>query len=281
MKQGGSAWVFGGGIGPATLAAWNRGGTNANTFTDRDNELIPGRFMYDYPHWRTTVEILRLVGAAKLMWNDPKFNATSPARGNYEGAPPYGNLVANAMWLTPRSRTNPDDNPPPLRRPDSFWYATQFESDLLTTPNFIIEDVNGEVPGGEISTLDTVYTSQDAQAIYVDRPIMTFYHGLEFQKVDFENTGGGLVFEPAEFVFSGFPLWFFSRSQQVALVDFVLHDIWGLQRDVSAPRGVTQMRASAAGPARLAPQRLGGAQRLGSQRLAPQVAPLRTSGVQR
>jgi hypothetical protein len=140
MKQGGSAWVFGGGIGPATLVAWNRGGTNATTFTDRDNELIPGRFMYDYPHWRSTVEILRLVGAAQLNWNNPKFNSQSPARTNYEDAPPYGNLVANAQYLTPRSRTNPDDLPPPLRRPDSFWYSTQFESDLLTVPNFIIEE---------------------------------------------------------------------------------------------------------------------------------------------
>lgn len=287
MKQGGSAWVFGGGIGPATLVAWNRGGTNANTFTDRDNELIPGRFMYDYPHWRTTVEILRLVGSCKLMWNDPKFNASSPARTNYAEAPPYGNLVANAMYLTPRSRTNPDDNPPPLRRADSFWYATQFESDLLTTPNFIIEDMNGEAPGGEESTLDTVYTSQDAQAIYVDRPIMTYYHGLDFQKVDFDSSNigtGQLNLDPAKFMFSGFPLWFFSRSQQVALVDFVLHDVWGLQRNASAPRGVTTMRASAAGPAatgpRMAPQRLA-AQRLGSQRLAPQVAPLRPPGVQR
>jgi hypothetical protein len=282
MTQGGSAWVFGGGIGPATLAPWNRTGTNANEFTDRDNELIPGRFMYDYPHWRTRVEILRLVGSCLLNWNNPKFNSTTPSRG-YTDAPPYANLVAGGMYLTPRSRTNPDDNPPPLRRPDSFWYSTQFESDLLTNPNFIIEDMNGSAPGGEISTLDTIYVSQDAQAQYIDRPIMTYYHGIDFQKLDFDSSKGfsgnpndtTLVFDPAKFVFSGFPLWFFSRSQQITLVDFVLHDIWGLQRDPAAPRRPNLMRASNVVPA-------GGVRQAVPQRLAPQTSrPLRAPGVQR
>jgi hypothetical protein len=31
-------------------------------------------------------------------------------------------------------------------------------------------------------------------------------------------------------VFSGFPLWFFRRSQQIPVVDFVLQQLWGYTR---------------------------------------------------
>jgi len=291
MKQGGSAWVFGGGIATATLDAWNRTGSVKTEFTDRDNELVPGRFMYDYAHWRTRIEIGFKVGGARLNWQYPKFNSQSPARVNYPDAPNYANLVAKALYLTPRDRANPEDNPPPLRNPDSFWYATQYDSELLTNPAFIIEDLNGEAPGGDTSTMDTVYVSQEGQANYVDRPVMTYYHGLDFQKMDFDSFAVGRPsFEAARFMFSGFPLWFFSRPQQIALVDFVLHDVWGLQRNPNAPRLMSQMRASMAvrasstsrsgAPQRLAPQRLT-AQRLGSEPLLPQAAPLSSPGVQR
>jgi hypothetical protein len=55
---------------------------------------------------------------------------------------------------------------------------------------------------------------------------MTYYHGSE----------GGPV------VFSGFPIWFFQRSQCQALADFVLQDIWGLSRS-SAPATTAAFRA--------------------------------------
>jgi len=296
MQQGGSAWVFGGGVATATLAAWNRTGTSATEFTFRDNELIPGRFMYDYPHWRSKVEIGRTIGAALLNWQYPKFNSESPSRG-WVGAPDYSKLVATALWLTGRQQGNPVDDPPPLRRPDSFWYSRQFAADLVTDPNFIIEDINGEAPGGEESTLDTIYTSQESQAAYVDRPIMTYYHGIEFKKVDFDSsvidtfpaTRDTLVFDPAKFVYAGFPLWYFSRPQQIALVDFVLQDIWGLTRD-DVPREATPQRsvaASTAAPPTTGVRRIGtqAARPLtppGARPLAPQIArPLRSPGVQR
>jgi hypothetical protein len=44
---------------------------------------------------------------------------------------------------------------------------------------------------------------------------MTLYHGLE----------------NAPFVFSGFPLWYFSRAQAIQLGDWVLHDLWHLPRE--------------------------------------------------
>jgi hypothetical protein len=237
MKQGGSAWVFGGGAAAATLIPWDKGGT-PREFNDRDGELIPGRFMYDFAHWRSRIEIGPRARSARLNWQYPKFNSQTPSRG-YPGEPSYGRLAANAMALTPRQQGLPDDDPPPLRRPDG-WYLVEYDAEMLTNPNFIIEDMNGELPGGDLSTLDTIYVSQEAQSLYLDRPIMTYYHGRDFQKMVF---GGDTVeMEPARFVFSGFPVWFFSRPQQIALVDFVLQDVWKLQRDPGAPRGAAGSR---------------------------------------
>jgi len=270
LRQGGSAWLFGGGAATATLIEWDAG--TKNEYIDRENELVSGRFMFDYAHWRTKIETQNQVQSAVLNWNHPRFHSTSPSRG-WDGAPDYSKLLASAQYLTARQRGLVDDDPPPLRRPESLWYAFQFDSELLTNPNFIIEDLNGDEPGGVISTLDTVYvTLEGAQ----DRPIMTLYHGIDFQKMhflsSFPDTGSPPpVFEPARFVFSGFPLWFFSRPQQIALVDFVLQDIWGLTRE-PLPRDPASYRLRAANAA---PSRI-------PQRLAPQAArPLRTPGARR
>jgi hypothetical protein len=50
---------------------------------------------------------------------------------------------------------------------------------------------------------------------------MTYYHG---------NTAH-------QFVFSGFSIWSYARQDCMGLVDFVLQDLWGLQRDASIDRG--------------------------------------------
>ena len=40
-------------------------------------------------------------------------------------------------------------------------------------------------------------------------------------------------------VFSGFPIWYFQRSQVATLVDFVLTDIWSLRRESGSGGGST------------------------------------------
>ena len=87
---------------------------------------------------------------------------------------------------------------------------TQRPDDVGT---FIREDINGEDPGGTISTLDSIFVAVGG-SVGVNRTIMTYYHGLESTPV----------------VFSGFPLWYFQRQQQIILGDFVLQNIFGLQR---------------------------------------------------
>jgi len=58
---------------------------------------------------------------------------------------------------------------------------------------------------------------------------MTYYHGAE----------------NAPFVITGFNLWNFRRSDCVALVDFVLQQLWGLPRSapVAGPVVVTDVDA--------------------------------------
>jgi hypothetical protein len=253
IKQGGSVWMFGGGAAAATLLEHNKPGTLKDEYNAANLELVPGRFVYDFPHWQSQVIINRRTERARLMWSIPdpikggiKFNATSPMRSpnTYFGhnIPPYADLAANALTLTARDRNNPLDDPPPLRRPDSGWYTTQYDCEYVDIGNFIVEDTNGD--GIEdASMLDTIYITEGT---LVDKPVMTYYHGLGFQTWDPDSSkldAGG------RFVFSGFPLWFFSKPQQIALVDFVLHGIFGLERNPSAPRfttGAAIARSSAA-----------------------------------
>src|SRR5206468_8006658 len=57
LKQGGKVWMFGGGAAYATLVAWGKRNTPGDDWTNQDLELIPGRFMYDFPHWQSSVGI--------------------------------------------------------------------------------------------------------------------------------------------------------------------------------------------------------------------------------
>ncbi|HYM80252.1 MAG TPA: hypothetical protein VEY91_02445, partial [Candidatus Limnocylindria bacterium] len=54
MRQGGKTWLSGGGIIRATLDPWHRVNPT-NMWTNRDLELVPGRMLYDFAHFRTAV----------------------------------------------------------------------------------------------------------------------------------------------------------------------------------------------------------------------------------
>jgi len=135
--------------------------------------------------------------------------ATRSARavGGWPGAPDYSLLppeLAERSVLT--------DPLPPLRANLS-WPAS-YGAEYLTKPNSIIElDPPDPNVGQEHSALDTLYETVGGQA-GSGHPVMTLYHGREADR----------------FVFSGFPIWYFSRTQSIPLVDFVLQNIWGLTR---------------------------------------------------
>jgi hypothetical protein len=120
------------------------------------------------------------------------------AVGGWPGAPDYSALPP---LLQPKS---PDTDPlPPLRT--SNFYLSSYGAEHLSLPNIVTED--------GVSTLDTLYETQGGEA-GSGKPVMTVYHGTEAPL----------------FVFSGFPIWYFQRSQTIDLVDFVLQRVWGLSR---------------------------------------------------
>ena len=55
VEGGGSLWLLGSGGGLASMISWNRTGNDQPTitFSNLYGELVEGRFMYDFAHWRS------------------------------------------------------------------------------------------------------------------------------------------------------------------------------------------------------------------------------------
>jgi hypothetical protein len=245
VAQGGKLWLSGGGAAYATLVAWGRRNTPSNDWTNIDQELIPGRFMYDFPHWRSAVAVAPARNAAINTpdWSPPAWNSTSSIGRGWSGhgidhslsQPNYGNLVnsptVSMAVLGPRTCTS--DPPPPQRFCNSFYLVLNYPAEYIgraagqpAPPNFIREDVDPRQNQEQLeSTLDTLYSAIGG-TMPSQLPVMTYYHG----------------FESGPVVFSGFPVWYFQKAQCQTLVDFVLHDIWGLNKQGTAAATVASSR---------------------------------------
>ena len=197
---GGSTWLMGGGVGYNSLVDFNLKSNDLPTmaFSAVAGELIPGRLMFDAPHWRSEIVLKTPTGAARNQ-------ALKPA---WPGAPDYSSLPAVLAARTTRT------DPLPPERTSSAFYSGLFAGEVLSQPNPILEDL-GSDPDQPVLVpmLDTLYFATGGDAGQ-SMPIMTYYHGRE----------GGPV------VCSGFPLWYFQRAQAIQLADFVLQRIWGLSR---------------------------------------------------
>ena len=225
VQHGGKVWLCGGGAALATLIGWNKPGTPPNEYNNLEPnpELRPGRFMYDFAHWRQSVYMSMAEGAFKFGTTSFGVGTNRPGR-HWPPNPPlptppsppiYGLLPA---VLSPKTlATHP---PPPLRSPDANWIRTNYMAEYIDAPTFIREDYDDDPEVvSEYSTLDTLYLTVGGVA-GPNQPVMTYYHGRENQPM----------------VFSGFNIWYWQRSQCVALVDWVLQSVWGLTRDASAAR---------------------------------------------
>lgn len=230
---GGSVWLAGGGAGYTSLIEYNSTGALANdniyglgytVFSDRAGELVAGRLMYDASHWRsefvTSVAVtevrrsLRAVGG----WSHPGYRYSGTVH-----APDYSRLPA---MLRRRAFALGDTLPPTraLGQANTFFTTGSFAGEYLSQSNAIVEDADPDpVVVNEFSALDTLYEFQGGPLvtnITGQRPVsMTWYHGVE----------------SAQAVFTGFPLWEWTRADCAGLVDFVLHDIWGLQKTGTTP----------------------------------------------
>jgi hypothetical protein len=154
--------------------------------------------LFHTAHWRGEA---RTRTAARAARNAPL--ALRP------GAPDISALPATLSERTPAT-----DPLPPLRQ-NATYYATSYAAEVLTRPEPIVEEVGRDGADRPVmaSVLDTLYYALGGDALSSE-PVMTYYRGSECGPT----------------VFSGFPLWYFTRSQQIQLVDFVLQRLWGLPR---------------------------------------------------
>lgn len=231
VAMGGKVWLLGGAAGYASLVDFNARGSRYNdgkygtgmTVFSADasaNELAPGRIMYDAAHVRSEF----VAG--------PSATVLNRALGRFQASP--GAFDAFPASLLSKS---PGTDPlPPTRNSSqgSQFYQTSHTVEFLTQPNAVLENVSSN-PNivDEQSTLDSFYVAVGALLPVTGNPAvaMTRYHGAD----------------NAEFVWTGFDIWSYQRSQCIAVVDAVLQGIWGL------PRGPVT-RAPAAPPLAIRPR---------------------------
>jgi hypothetical protein len=218
VKQGGQLWIVGGAAGTASTIAWNDPTNDqwppfnvlkfsSTAASSHGPELGLGRFMYDIAHWQSG--FFATQGTSSLL-------RSPAAKGGWPGAPDYAMLPAQ---LGPKTLAN--DPRPPFRTSQNFLNAAQFHSlEYISEPTAIVQDLDPD-PGVDqpASVMDTLFVAtgvpapQPAPSPYVPA-CMTYYHGSD----------NGAV------LFSGFDLWTFTRPDLIKLTDFVLQQVWGLQR---------------------------------------------------
>ena len=197
VQMGGRLWLMGGGAARATLMPYNShaNDTGPTVFSPSQGELVPGRFMYDLVRWRSEISGYYAIRATL----NPK-PSTAPDATDLTGLP------ALLTYRTPAT-----DPLPPLRNDD--FYVFGYDAEYLSLPNSILEEVDVTPDSTtRVAVLDTLYFTNGGSP--GTKPVMTLYRGHEGAPV----------------LFSGFPLWYFSRSQAMAVGDWVLQTLWNLPR---------------------------------------------------
>lgn len=226
VQSGGQAWLLGGCAADQTLWSFNvkSNDTGLPVFgTNYTNvaELVPGRPMFDLAHWQSSM--LAVKGVYTITRSTPRapwkqfdgFHQGLPGDADTLRSPDYTQLPA-AM-----SQRDPSTDPlPPTRLPGNAqtYYPGSRPLEYLWDQNYSVEDVNPNPDvDDEESVLDTLMQASGPivdPMIATGGPTMTYYHGTQ----------------NARFIFSGFSLWDFHRADCIQLVDFVLGQIWGLNR---------------------------------------------------
>ncbi len=241
-QLGGRVWLMGGGAAYASLKLFdkginNRGQTTIFSSAAQFGELAPSRLMYDGAHWQSIIGVTkgtiftnRRDYTVKVRWADGTDHDTTyivaPAWSHfdrYTGTPlnsPQYSKLPPAM----RQKSEIPDPLPPTREAAKapLFYGSSYPCEYLMEVNSILEDVDPDpAVSREIAVLDTLYQATGVVLLtnlpngtLVPAPTMTYYHGGQSR----------------QFVFSGFAPWIYARQDCIALVDFVLQDLWGLTR---------------------------------------------------
>ncbi len=235
IEAGGQAWLAGGGIGFASMIQWNRRGVGSTPYglefsSASNRELAPGRFMYDIAGWQT-----RFISSYPVRSTFTKYHGLQRAGQPdyyvpYPGRPSMANFPDEVFV---RDEFNTPVYPP--TRFDAFYQpGGNIPSEYLADATTITENIGGV----DIPTLDTLLvvngglidTQYPGNPTWVT-PLMTYYHPTRRGGPD--ATVGGIR---GSVMTSGFAPWDFTRESCIQLVDFVLHDVWGMTRNASVAR---------------------------------------------
>jgi hypothetical protein len=249
-QLGGRVWLAGGGAAYASLRHFDKGSNNRGQTTVFSSavqfgELAPSRIMYDGAHWQSSLAVtkgsvhtfrydytndtLRSVGGGLDTVRNVPFTVLNRPWSHFDRyslttlySPNYSKLPPEMRW-----KSDATDPLPPTRLPAGagLFYQTSYPSEYLLEGNSILEDVDPDPSiDHEQVVLDTLMVSE--AVIFLgspmpgrgagneDAPTMTYYHGSQAH----------------QFIFSGFSLWSYARQDCIQLIDFVLQDLWGLQR---------------------------------------------------
>jgi len=259
MVAGGSVWLAGGTGAFASLREFNATGAKNNdklygtgktVFSNTAGELIPGRLMYDSAHWQNEM-VYQAAGLNQTQivrsphtpspWSMPGFNWIGTVN-----SPTYTDIPAQ---LHPLALSRGDSLPPTRTSAQSVQYfgITTYDLEYMTQDNYILEDISTD-PNvvHQVSVLDTLMDVRGSGLALANPELvaMTYYHGVQ----------------RPDFIFSGFPLWLWTRPECIQLVDFVMQDIWHLPRNpvVRAPRaGILPLATPLRGTRLAAPTSVG------------------------
>jgi hypothetical protein len=255
-QLGGRVWLTGGGAAYASLRHFDKGGNNRGQTTVfssavQFNELVPSRIMYDGAHWQSSLAItksgihtfrydytndtIRTVGGAPDTVRGVPFTVLNRPWSHFDRysattltSPDYSRLPPEMRWKSAATDPLP---PTRLTSGAGLFYVTSYPCEYVLEGNSILEDVDPD-PGvdHEQVVLDTLMVANGSVLLSSPMPgyppgnqyapTMTYYHGSQAH----------------QFVFSGFAPWGYARPDCMQLVDFVLHDLWGLHRE-SIDRG--------------------------------------------
>lgn len=222
VALGGDLWLAGGGAANASLSPTDVRSNNTagggKVFSAALGELTTERLLGGPGHLRSEI--------TANTPNAPAFIRSPAARGGWSGhgmnatlaAPDYSRLPAQLRLRTPELDPLP---PSRLAGQADLYYGRVVPVEYVSAPNVIVEDLDPD-PGvvRNESVLDTLIECVSPTVGSSPAPIMTYYHGREH----------------GTFVFSGFALWDWTRSDAQTLVDFVLQEVWGLSRTGPAAR---------------------------------------------
>ena len=201
--MGGKVWMTGGGTIAATLLPWNKTANDSPfprfSVDPPYLEIAPGRMPWEQLHLRSEVTLNTAATAPRSL-------------GRFTSSPGVYATVPAAL----ETKTAATDSLPPLRTGGQFYIGSH-RVEYVSQPNYIVEDVDPDPDiFDEQSVLDTLFTVVGGGVPNdgIVKPAMTLYHGAENGQV----------------LWSGFDIWTFRRTECIALVDWVLHDLWGLAR---------------------------------------------------